>query len=299
VNFLRWALNFRGQRRTIGRGCLFDALGRVTPSVAVDTGGLRLHLNTADRIVSRGIFANGLWEAPMFERVTQELAARGLGAGLEGKLFLDIGANIGTASCHAVSAYGATLSWAFEPAPANVWFLRQNIVANGLQDRVQVHACALSDQDGSVTFELSDVNSGDHRVRTAAASDSRAMLGESEWSTTEVAARRLDGFVEDGTLDLERVGLTWIDVQGHEAHVLGGALALLSSQVPIVCEFWPYGLRRAGGLERFGEQLIGRRSGFVDLSRPAGHARPLSALRDLADSIRRPDEATDLLLLPE
>lgn len=299
ANFLRWVLNFRGQRRVINRGHLFDALGRVTPSVAVDTGGLRLHLNTADCMVSRGIFANGLSERPMFERMTQELAARGLGASLDGKLFLDIGANIGTASCHAVSAYGASLSWAFEPASENVWFLRQNIVANGLEDRVQVHACALSDQDGSVTFELSDVNSGDHRVRTAAAAGSPALLGESEWSTTEVAARRLDGFVEDGTLDLDRVSLAWLDVQGHEGHVLGGALALLSSQVPIVCEYWPYGLRRAGGLERFGEQLVGRRSGFVDLNRPAGKVMPLSALGGLADELGRPDEATDLLLLPE
>lgn len=298
ANFLRWALNFRGQRRAIGRGYLFDALGRVTPSVAVDAGGLRLHLNTADRIVSRGIFANGLWEPPMFERVTQELADRGLGGRLDGKLFLDIGANIGTASCHAVSAYGAAVSWAFEPAPENIWFLRQNIVANGLEDRVRVHPCALSDQDGSVTFELSDVNSGDHRVRTAAAAASPALLGESQWRTTEVPARRLDGFVEDGTLDLDRVGLAWIDVQGHEGHVLAGALALLSSPVPIVCEYWPYGLRRAGGLERFSEQLAGRRAGFVDLSRPTGEAMPLSALRDLTETLGRADEATDLLLLP-
>ncbi len=298
ANLLRWVLNFRGQRRVIGRGYLFDALGRVTPSVAVDTGGLRLHLNTADRIVSRWIFANGLWEPPTFERMTRELADRGLGSGLQGKLFLDIGANIGTASCHAVSAYGAALSWAFEPAPENIRFLRQNIVANGFEDRVQVHACALSDRDGSVTFELSNVNSGDHRVRTAAADGSTAMLGESRWSTTEVVARRLDGFVEDRTLDLDRVSLAWIDVQGHEGHVLGGALALLSSQVPIVCEYWPYGLRRAGGLERFGEQLAGRRSGFVDLNQPSGKVMPLSALRDLAATLGRPDEATDLLLLP-
>ncbi|MBA2461611.1 MAG: FkbM family methyltransferase [Actinobacteria bacterium] len=296
---LRWILNFRGQRRAIGRAYLFDALGRVTPAVAVDTEGLRLHLNTADRMVSRGIFANGLWERPMFERMTQELAARGLDAALDGKVFLDIGANIGTASCHAVSAYGAAQSWAFEPAPENVWFLRQNIVANGLEDRVRLHACALSDQDGSVALELSDVNAGDHRVRTAAADASTALLGESKWSTAEVVARRLDGFVEDGTLHLDRVSLAWIDVQGHEAHVLGGALALLSSQVPIVCEFWPYGLRRAGGFERFAEQLAGRRSGFVDLNRPTGEALPLSALGALAEDLGRPDEATDLLLLPE
>lgn len=297
ANLLRWILNFRGQRRAIGRGYLFDALGRVTPSVAVDTGGLRLHLNTADHVVSRGIFANGLWERPMFERLTRELAVRGLSTSLDGKVFLDIGANIGTASCHAVTAYGAAESWAFEPAPENVQFLRQNIVANRLEDRVRVHACALSDHDGSVALELSDGNAGDHRVRTVAATSAPSLMGESRWRTTEVAARRLDGFVENGALDLDRVGLAWVDVQGHEGHVLGGALALLNSPVPVVCEFWPYGLRRAGGFERFCEQLTGRRSGFVDLGRQDGTTLPLSALGELADA-RRPDEATDLLLLP-
>lgn len=294
---MRWMLNFRGQRRAIGRGYLFDVLRRVTPSVAVDTDGLRLYLSTADRIVSRRIFASGLWERLAFERVMQELADRGLDAGLEGRLFLDIGANIGTASCHAVSAYGAALSLAFEPAPENLRSLRQNIIANELEDRVRVHACALSDQDGSVAFELSDVNSGDHRVRTAAAEGQPALLGESAWSKTEVAARRLDGFVADGTLELDRVGLAWIDVQGHEGHVLGGASALLDSQVPIVCEYWPYGLRRAGGFERFRDELVGRRSGFVDLDRPGG-AQPIAALDGLAQNLSRPDEATDLLLLP-
>ena len=213
ANFLRWALNYRGQRRAIARGYLFDALQRVTPSVAIETDGLRLYLSTADRVVSRRIFAGGLWERPMFELVTRELADRGLGTGLAGKVFLDIGANIGTASAHAVNTHHAALALAFEPAPENLRFLRQNMVANELEDRVQIHACALSDTDGHVSFELSDVNSGDHRVRTKTAVDQPALLGESHWTTTRVRSRRLDSYVEDGTVALARVGLAWIDAR--------------------------------------------------------------------------------------
>jgi FkbM family methyltransferase len=298
ANFLRWALNYRGQRRAIGRGYLFDALRFVTPSVAIETDGLRVYLSTADRVVSRRIFAGGLWERPMFELVMAELADRGLGAALDGKIFLDIGANIGTASCHAITGHRAALALAFEPAPQNLRFLRQNIVANELEGRVRIHACALSDRDGHVSFELSDVNSGDHRVRTATAGEQPALLGESSWSTTRVESRRLDSYVEDGTIALDRVGLAWIDVQGHEGHVFGGAGRLLSSQVPVVCEYWPYALRRAGGFERFRDELEGRRSNFVDLAKPAEGPQPISSLAALADNLARPDASTDLLLLP-
>jgi len=298
ANFLRWAINYRGQRRAIARGYLFDTLHWVTPSVAIETDGLRLYLSTADRVVSRRIFASGLWERHTFDLVMRELADRGLGAGLDGKLFLDIGANIGTASFHAINAHGAALALAFEPAPQNLRFLRQNIVANELEDRVQIHACAISDVDGHVAFELSDVNAGDHRVRTTTAEAQPALLGESRWITTGVASRRLDGYVEDGTLALERVGLAWIDVQGHEGHVFGGAHRLLDSQVPVVCEYWPYALRRAGGFERFREELAGRRSSFVDLARPGAGARPIACLAAVAGELARPDESRDLLLLP-
>ncbi len=298
ANFLRWALNYRGQRRAIARGYLFDTLRLVTPSVAVETDGLRLYLSTADRVVSRRIFAGGVWEGPVFELVMRELAGRGLDAALDGKVFLDIGANIGTASAHAVKTHHAALALAFEPAPENLRFLRQNVVANELQGRVQIHACALSDADGHVSFELSDVNSGDHRVRTATAIDQPALLGESNWTTTTVVSRRLDTYVDDGTIVLARVGLAWIDVQGHEAHVFGGAGKLLSSEVPLVCEYWPYALRRAGGFERFRDELEGRRSSFVDLANPAEGSQPIARLAELAENLARPDASTDLLLLP-
>ena len=85
--------------------------------------------------------------------------------------------------------------------------------------------------------------------------------------------------------------------QGHEAHVFGGARKLLTSQVPLVCEYWPYALRRAGGFERFRDELAGRRSGFVDLAQPAAGSRSIAGLAALAERLARPDESTDLLLL--
>ena len=298
ANALRWALNFRGQRATIGRRYVFDALSRVTPSVAVDTDGLRLYLSTCDREVSRETFARGAYERALFSRVMDELRQVGLPwGGLGGRGFLDVGANIGSATCLALSRYDAGEAWAFEPASENVTLLRQNVLANGFEHRVHIHTVALSDHDGTVAFELSNKSCGDHRVRVERASNEGppALLGETQRRTVEVHARRLDSLVDESAIDLGSLGLAWIDVQGHEGHVFEGAAELLTSGVPIVCEYWPYGLERAGGLERFHALVAGSRSEFIDLATP-GAIRPtarLSALR-----ARYPQLAsTDLLLL--
>jgi hypothetical protein len=107
----------------------------------------------------------------------------------------------------------------------------------------------------------------------------------------------LDSLVEEGSLDLESLGLAWIDVQGHEGHVLAGAAGLLASAIPIACEYWPYGLKRAGGFDRFHALVSGLRSGFIDLSAPDATVLPidrLSALRARYLGVGY----TDLLLLP-
>lgn len=298
ANAVRWATNFRGQRSVIGRRYLFDVLRRATPSVAVDSYGLRLYLSTSDRGVSRETFSSGAYEHQMMSRVMLELKRSGACSGsLLGKSFLDIGANLGSASCLALSHHGASEGWAFEPASENLRLLHQNLLANGLAHRVHVEPVALSDNDGVVEFELSTDSWSDHRVRVAQTAKAPALLNEGERPTIQVGARRFDAFVEDGSIDIGSVGLAWIDVQGHEGHVLAGATKLLASEVPIVCEYWPYGLERAGGLDRFHALVKGSRRRYVDLSldgAPISSTDQLSDLRDQHAGL----SFTDLLLLP-
>jgi FkbM family methyltransferase len=297
ANIVRWALNVGGQRRAIGRGYVFDVLGFVTPAIAVDTDGLRLYLSTADRVVSRGTFVNGAYERTLLNRAVAEIEGRADGGALAGRVFLDVGANIGTASCLALRAHGAKHAWAFEPAPDNVRLLRLNLLANGLERSTTVHACALSDSDGAVVLEVCAKNSGDNRVRTHSVPSAPSLLGEAHWPTVEVPARRLDGFVAAGALDPDAIGLAWIDAQGHEAHVLDGARTLLGAGVPIVCEFWPYGLRRAGALDHFCDLVAATRARFIEIGKPGRTVRPTTDLRPLAGTIAGMDHA-DLLLLP-
>lgn len=294
---LRWASNHRGQRRLIGRRYLFDAIARFSPSIAVDAGGIRVHLSTGDKRVSREIFAGGLYqEERLFARLHACLERHGHPATIAGRGFLDVGANIGTATCLALRRYGAARAWTFEPAPENVRLLRQNLLANELQDRVDVHACAVSDQDATVTLELSEDNSGDHRVRI----DGNALPGELDEHrrrVVDVPSIRLDGLFEAGAIDVAGIGLAWLDVQGHEAHVLAGAAALLHAPIPIVCEYWPYGLRRSGGLDRFARLVADARRSVVDLGADGEEAITPKDLPGVAG--RLPGAAfTDLLLLP-
>ena len=67
----------------------------------------------------------------------------------------------------------------------------------------------------------------------------------------DVTARRIDSLAETGDLDLDTVDLVWMDAEGHEGHVLEGARRLVAAGMPVLTEYCPYTLSRAGGLDRF------------------------------------------------
>ena len=75
------------------------------------------------------------------------------------------------------------------------------------------------------------------------------MPSEGWKATVTVPVRSVDSLVAEGLIEPARLGLVWIDVQGHEAHVLAGAQRLLEQGVPTVIEVWPYGLARTDGTE--------------------------------------------------
>jgi FkbM family methyltransferase len=287
---LEVATNRRGQRRPIARDYLFRLAGRLTESFTIETEHARFVLDTRDREISRILFIYGYYDVPLFESVFRALGRQPL----RGRVFLDVGANIGSATVEALTRYGAERAVAFEPEPRNFRFLRLNLAANDLLDRVDAHRLALSDRDGEVDFELSESNFGDHRVRLNAPSENA--FGESGRALVPVPARRLDDLIADGSVDLERVGLAWIDVQAHEPNVLAGAAELMASNVPVVVEYWPYGLRAAGALERMNELLASGWSHFVD-TKDGNRPEPMSALATLARRYPQPHIGTDLVLL--
>jgi len=290
-------LRARGaERRAIARDAVFRAAGGVTPSLAVDADGIRFHLNTADKEISRIVFIYGLYDRPLMHAAFEGLRRLGGPAGFGGRRLVDIGANIGTTTLTACTHFGASGAVAFEPDPTNLRFLDLNLRANGLEGRVKVHAAAVSDRPGTVTLELSADNAGDHRVR-------RGPKPGAALETVEVPALALDDLIAAGELDPAEVGAVWLDVQGHEGQALAGARRLLEAGPPVVVEYWPHGLREAGGLELFDEVAAAHYTRLIDLGRPqdgpAGfEPQPVVELPGIAERYAGAGDHTDLLLVP-
>ena len=295
------ALNHRGYRKAWPRERFFLKSKRHTPVVAVDTGGARYYVSTADEAVGLGIFAHGSHEREQLEAVSAVLADwSGVSDPLRGKAFLDIGPNIGTSVVEAMVSLGCSGGWALEPHPGNFKLLRHNLLENGLDGKVEALEMAVSDADGTATLEVAKVNMGDHRVRVGGVSGGRMAEGERE--TIEVPMRSVDSLVSNGTVSLDRVALAWVDTQGHEGQVLAGARCLVEARVPAYIEYWPYALERAGGLDRLNDIIQGDWGQVADIGfgrsdakrRPAGEIEAIEAEYDAAD----PHSATNLLLLP-
>lgn len=299
------------RRQRIRRDELRKFIRRTTPIVVREDRGINYVLDLRDESeVTHWIWFYGRYEEPLLARAAACLTADGRGERpLEGKAFLDVGANIGTASLCALIRQGASNSMLFEPHPSNLRMLRMNLAANDLTDRGRVCAVAVSSSEGEVTFEESEDNIGDHRVRDAA-SDAIAAgaLGEEHRTTITVKSTTLDAALKAAGQDPADVGLVWVDVQGHETQVLDGASGLLKAGAPWCVEFWPYGLDRAGTLTRFLDTAREHFSHAWDLGTPEGHELTvpspagrrleLSELDALAASIPNAEQSTNLLLVP-
>lgn len=251
----------------------FAVLRRLTPVVAVDRDGARFFVSTRDRGVGLPVFVDGSLDAAEMYAAVEILERSGRKPFREERnLFVDIGANIGTATIQAIVHHGAHGAVAFEPDEDNLRLLHHNLLANALTQRVAVIQAAVTDTLGPVRLEHAPDNSGDHRVRVVgvAADD---VFAESTRAVTTVPGVTLDSQVRSGALKLDRVGLVSIDTQGHEAHVLAGASSLCASDIPVMLEFWPYGLRAADGSDRLRDILARSYDRYVDLATPFEGAR--------------------------
>jgi FkbM family methyltransferase len=301
--FVRNTDDVRTQRL---RGYAFPLVARLTPLVGVERDGVRFVLSTSERGLGHTTFATGAFDEETLRRMLDALG-RHLGVTtLHGMTVLEVGANIGTETVSLLKRHGAERVLAFEPDAENVRMLRANVALNGVHDRAEVHELALSDVDSTLLLECSADNWGDHRIRVAEPQGDD-LRDEGRRPTVEVAARRLDSLVESGELDLASVDLVWMDAQGHEGHVLAGARRLIAAGIPVLTEYWPYGLRRAGGLDRFHALVAEGYSTIVDLR--TGRDEPpvtLDAARvaELAEKYTVDEHGdrfsphTDLVLLP-
>lgn len=293
----------QGGPNGLARRFFFAIAGRFTPVMAVDRDGLRFYVSTSDRVLSRRLFIyNRTPERDIQYAFTALRHVCKLGTALEGALVVEIGANIGSHTVELLKGYGAGAINAIEPDPDNFALLQHNVLANGLRDRVTMLQLALSDRDGTAELALSADNCGDHRLQVPEGERSE---DEPPRPTIEVPVARFDSLVDGGEIDLGSTGLIWMDVQGHEAHVLRGATSLLDSTIPVVLEYWPYGLRRVGALDDLHRIIATHYRYVVDLGAgegsrprviPAGQISRLEGKYRWRDSPYYRELGTDLIL---
>ncbi len=148
---------------------------------------------------------------------------------------------------------------------------------------------ALSDSDGAAELEISEDNTGDNRLFV---DSSENAFNENARAKIAIRTSRLDTLLPDLR---PHDCIIWMDVQGYEGKVLSGAPAALAARPPIVAEFWPYGMRRAGTYELLRDALA--HYGRFCVLDGRGQWRPIGELDALRDSISGLDHV-DILALP-
>lgn len=221
-----------------------------------------------DRVIGHSVRTTGLFEE---NAILQVLAFTGLPPNRT--VFLDVGANIGTHSLFALqNGFGTAVC--IEPEPDNFMLLRINQILNGVDSQcVNINAAA-SNHAGEQQLELSETNFGDHRIR-AVIDDGDNRHNEQARRLRTVKAAPLDALIAEAGIVPEAIGLAWIDTQGYEGQVLAGAKSLLNANVPIVLEFWPYGLKRTGGYGLL-RAFLAEQDAILDIRKPLSGQTPLT-----------------------
>ncbi|MFN2397502.1 MAG: FkbM family methyltransferase [Gemmatimonadaceae bacterium] len=265
--------------------------------ITVATGNGLFTFDSADAIIGKRLYVDGGYELPLIGRTMELLLREGHLPSRGSGRMIDIGANIGMI-CVALLRQGYfNRAIAFEPGPANFRLLETNVAQNGLAHRILTVPCALSAADGEMQLELSAYNSGDHRIRHTSTAGA---YGEDKRVTLTVPVHTLDSFfAHNCQLTADDVELVWMDIQGHEGQFLRGARNFLARGVPVVTEFWPYGILRSGMTRPEFQRTVGEL--FTHFYLPAGDLsrRPVELLDSLWDEFPGPKQVSEVILVRE
>jgi len=275
--------------------------GRTPRLLTVPTANGVLTFSNMDLHSAKGLYVQRAWELDLITRSMEFLRREGHVGRPGVDMLVDVGANIGMI-CIGMLKHGHFREGvAIEPNPENFALLEHNIAQNEMSDRLRAYRYAASDASGEVEMEISEENFGDHRVRTAQSLGS-ALMSEEGRRTVRVPARPLDEILrESASVDSKRIGLIWIDIQGYEGHLFRGARDTLGHGMPVLSEFWPYGILRSG-LDRveYAEIIRSLFSRIVIVDAAAGRfeERPASTIEDLFVSYPRPEQNLEIIFLP-
>ena len=185
-----------------------------------------LAFDPRDGVIGAEIQKNGGWFLEETVRVLNALNE--IGRLTAGKVFVDIGANIGTQTLYALRFGHFDRAVCFEPEPRNVRLLRTNAILNGVEDRIHIVPAAAGDKPGEVAMSISRYNSGAHSLRVRRGDD-----------YVKVKVVTVNEKLFELGISADQVGLIWVDTEGYEPEVISGASCLVEKKRPIVFEFNP------------------------------------------------------------
>lgn len=252
-------------------------------------------VSTNDQIIGKAVYLDNHFEGQKLDKVMDLLKIKN-----EQSLLFDIGANIGTVCIPAIKRGLFQKAFAVEPEPLNFNLLSANIFINNLADQIQTLNCALgANDDKELILELSPTNFGDHRIRTP---DANLQDVEANRELICIKSNSFDTTFKNQSMESKKT-LLWMDVQGYEGFVLQGASSVLNEPIPLVLEFWPYGMLRCGSYGPLKEALLNsNHMVFYNLGNKIMTAYPLTneSLDALWQSLGTDTEShTDILVVAE
>ena len=294
-NSLFFIVKFINKNRSpFVRGILFDALKYKSKlEIFENKNKEKFIIFTNDNVISKEIFVSQEFDIKKVYKALDFLNKKSKISRL-----YDIGANIGVICIPAVKRGLVELANAVEPERKNFELLQMNVALNDLQNKIKIFDYALSDKDNEIIeMELAEDNSGDHRIKNKPQFN---IHGEENRKTVKVNSKKFDSLFTN--IDPKK-DLVWIDTQGYEPIILSGSENLIKSKTPIVIEFWPYALKRAGHWEKM-IHTFSKFDYFIDLSLSSTapieiNEKNLFILKDGWDSEKKGNFSlyTDLILL--
>jgi len=266
--------------------------------VTVDSWNGRLTFDSRDRLIGKYLWVDRAYEP---RTIASAMAALEQGGWLrrEGRgTLVDAGANIGMITTALLGHGWFERALCVEPSPDNLRLLRLNLAQNGLESRARIAAVALAGAPGELEFELSDTNAGDNRLRASGTGGAPpGAFGEEGRRAIRVPVETLDRLLAAAAIPPSDVRLLWMDIQGFEGKSFAGAAGLLGAGAPVVMEFWPYGLARAGTPRDEFLAIAARHFTRAYHLRDEGpEPIALASLGALWDSLDRPNRMAQILL---
>lgn len=141
----------------------------------------------------------------------------------EGDFFLDCGANIGTTSVYFSKALDNSRIISFEPVKENFKLLKANCALNNCSNII-VENLGLGSENTTSSISIWETNYGSSSIIEDASDyyGKKALIEECELI-------RLDNYIDNHSIQPEKIKCIWIDTEGYELEVLKGAFSILEN----------------------------------------------------------------------